>query len=514
MIFVILSFYFNIILFRILNLILLPQATKKPMNKFEAVIGIEVHAQLKTKSKAFCACSTNFGAKPNKNTCPVCLALPGALPVLNKKVIEFAIMAGLALNCKIEQESIFARKNYFYPDLPKGYQISQYDKPICTNGYLDVSSSANTSRIKINRVHIEEDAGKLVHLGSVAIAGSHGSLVDLNRASTPLIEIVSEPDIRSAEEARIYIENLTMILKHLGICDGNLEEGSLRADANISLRLKGETTLGTKTEVKNLNSFKSIERAIQLEIERQEEILAAGGIIHQETRHFDEKKDQTISLRSKEEAHDYRYFPEPDLLPLIVTEDEVKAIKEKLPELPKNKAIRYKNEYQLNEFEVNMILNDFSMNCYFENCLKINNSIAIKDICKWLIGDLNSLVKELKVSFDLISVTPEKLLELINLINKGTISGKMAKELLSEMLKSHQSATELIAKSGAKQIADETTLIKVVDSILKENPDVTEKIKEGKLNSVNFLMGLVMKETKGQAKPDLVKELIIKRSNL
>ncbi|MFA5879029.1 MAG: Asp-tRNA(Asn)/Glu-tRNA(Gln) amidotransferase subunit GatB [Candidatus Margulisiibacteriota bacterium] len=484
------------------------------MSKYEVVIGLEVHAQLKTKSKAFCACSTNFGNEPNKNTCPVCLALPGALPVLNKKVVDFAIMAGLALNCNIEKQSIFARKNYFYPDLPKGYQISQFDKPICTEGELEVTTSKGTRKIKLERIHIEEDAGKLIHLGTGTIANSHASLVDLNRASTPLIEIVSKPDIQSAEEAKAYMEDLTLILKYLGICDGNLEEGSLRADANISLRLKGETTLGTKTEVKNLNSFKSVERAIELEIKRQEEILLAGGKIHQETRHFDEKKDTTIGLRSKEEAHDYRYFPEPDLLPLIVTQDQINQLKTDLPELPKNKKSRYQNEHNLSVFEITVLLNDFSMNTYFEQCLKINQEIPGKEICKWIIGDLNFLVKENKTNFEALSITPEKLLELISLINKGSISGKIAKELLSEMFKSGKNASELLAASGVKQITDESALIAVVDTVLKANADVALKIKEGKLNSVNFLMGLVMKETKGQAKPDLVKELIIKRSQI
>ncbi len=494
--------------------------------KYQPVIGIEVHAQLKTKSKAFCGCSIDFGAEPNSNTCPVCLALPGALPVLNKRVVEFAIMAGLAMNCEIQETSVFARKNYFYPDLPKAYQISQFDLPICKNGFLkigvqgadpldkkDLSTDAGAQTpgmktIRINRIHIEEDAGKLVHLGSNAIAGSTGSLSDLNRAGTPLIEIVTEPDIYSAEDAKIYMETLTQILKFLGICDGNLEEGSLRADANISLRPIGSTELGTKTEVKNLNSFRSVERAIELEIKRQTEILENGGKIKQETRHYDEKKENTISLRSKEESHDYRYFPEPDLLPLKITAEMVESIRQNLPELPAIKIKRYQ-EFGLTEFEISVLMSDIFMNQFFENCLNLKSQISPKEIVKWLIGDFNFLMKEAKLNYEKSPINPKNLIQLLVYLQEGKISGKMAKDVLIQMFKEGKTAEEIIKTSGAQQISDSNELKTIVEKVISENQDVFNKIKDGKLSSVNFLMGLVMKETRGQAKPDLVKELIL-----
>jgi aspartyl-tRNA(Asn)/glutamyl-tRNA(Gln) amidotransferase subunit B len=479
--------------------------------EFEPVIGIEVHAQLKTNTKAFCACSNKFGNTPNTNTCPVCLGLPGALPVLNEKVVEYAIKAGLALNCEIQAKSVFARKNYFYPDLPKGYQISQFDLPICKNGYLDINVDGEIRRIGITRIHIEEDAGKLIHQGAAAIAGATSSLVDLNRASTPLIEIVSEPDIRSAKEARIYMETLQLIVQYIDVCDGNLEEGSMRCDVNLSLRPKGQTEFGTRTEVKNVNSFKSVEKAAQSEIIRQTELLLSGQKVIQQTRHYDESIQGTKSLRSKEESHDYRYFPEPDLMPLIIAPEIITKIKNELGELPAQKLQKYRDVLGLNNFEAETLLNDITMNKFFEACIQQNTNLPAKEICKWVIGDLNSLLKDQKIAFDQSKVTPTKLLGLIELIQNGTISGKMAKELLLKIFETGQDAQAMVKESGSSQISDETELVAIVNKILAANPDVVEKIKAGKTNSANFLMGQVMKESKGRAKPDTVQQLILKQ---
>lgn len=479
------------------------------MSNFETVIGIEVHAQLSTKTKLFGSSSTQFGDKPNSNVDPVCLGLPGALPVLNKEAVRMAVMAGLALNCKIRLQSVFSRKNYFYPDLPKGYQISQFDKPICEDGFLDIEVNGKIKRIGITRIHMEEDAGKLVHQGAESIAGATHSHVDLNRAGTPLIEIVSEPDIRSAEEAKAYMEALRQIVQHIGVCDGNMDEGSLRADANISIRPVGSEAFGTRTEVKNLNSFRSLERAINVERNRQIELVESGGEVVQETRNYDDNTQTTSSLRSKEDAHDYRYFPEPDLPPLVLTEAYVNDIKELLPELPKVKAGRYQSEYGLSDFECKVLLNDISIDRYFNNCVHLVDSHLVKEVCKWIVGDFNALLKEATDCFESTKVKPEQIVELVVLIDKGTISGKMAKDILAKMVETGERPEKLVAESGGGQISDENALQEVVVQILKENMDVVEKIKAGKTNSANFLMGQVMKATKGKAKPDLVRDLIL-----
>lgn len=476
------------------------------MIKYEPVIGIEVHAQLKTNTKLFCGCSIQFGDRPNSNVCPVCLGMPGALPVLNRRAVEYAVMAGLALDCDVRHTSVFSRKNYFYPDLPKGYQISQYDQPICLGGHLDIVIDGVTKRIGITRIHMEEDAGKLVHQGADTIAGATHSHVDLNRACTPLIEIVSEPDIRSAQEARLYVEALRQRLVYLGICDGNMEEGSLRADINVSIRPEGTLPFGTRTETKNVNSFRSIERAIHSEIARQTQLITAGERVVQQTRQYDESTQTTRVLRDKEDSHDYRYFPEPDLYPLVLTEEWITSIREALPELPAAKAKRYRGA-GLSDFEIDVVLSEPEISVYLDRC--VTAGAVPKDAAKWVVGDLNSLLKELKQSFAQSKVTPEGLAQLLGMIQSGKLSGKMAKEVLEKCGSTGQSPEAIVAASGATQISDTNELVGVVDRILDANLDVVEKVKNGKANSADFLMGQVMRETKGRAKPDLVRSLIL-----
>lgn len=476
---------------------------------FETVIGIEVHAQLKTRSKLFCSCPTTFGAAPNTNVCPICLGMPGVLPVLNERAVDMAIMAGLAAHCTIQPKSVFARKNYFYPDLPKGYQISQYDQPICTQGYLEITRpSGDTFTVRLNRIHMEEDAGKLVHQGADAIAGATGSLVDLNRAAMPLIEIVTEPDIHSPEDARLYIETLREILVFLGICDGNMEEGSLRADANISLRPRGSTGLGTKTEVKNMNSFRSIERAIHSEILRQTDVLLSGGTIRQETRHYDDATHTTRSMRSKEESHDYRYFPDPDLQPLLVSPERVASLKCTLPELPEQKRLRYQH-LGISENDSRILMTDKGMIDYFEAILSSAPRLSPALIAKWVVGDLCALVNQGKTSFSLTDGYAITYLEqLLTALSADKVSTKMAKDLLIQSVAEGSAPNDIIAKTGASMISDTTELSAIIDRLLQDNPDIVEKVKSGKAQAANVLVGQVMKATRGQAKPDLVMQLI------
>jgi len=477
---------------------------------YEPVIGIEVHAQLNTQSKLFSKASNHFGKSPNTNVTDVCLGMPGSLPVLNEQAVIFAIQAGLALNCTIKKLSVFSRKNYFYPDLPKGYQISQFDLPICEHGQLDITTSKGEKRVGITRIHMEEDAGKLVHQGADGIAGSTHSFVDLNRAGTPLIEIVSEPDIRSAEEARAYVEELRLILKHIGVCDGNMEEGSLRADANVSIRPVGTETFGTRTEIKNLNSFRSIERAINVEIARQTDILNSGGTVIQETRNFDDNTQTTTSLRSKEDAHDYRYFPEPDLPPLVIDDTLLEDLRRNLDELPAEKRNRYQNDYALSDFEIKVLLGDVDMDKAFRAILKHSPSLSPKECAKWVVGDINALLKDHGQSYATTSISIDYFSELLTLIQKGTISGKMAKELLPKLIESKKSPSALVEESGGGQISDENEIEAIVKQVLEANPDVVEKIKNGKKQAAGFLVGQVMKASKGKAKPDLVNQLISK----
>ncbi len=472
------------------------------MTQWEVVIGLEIHAQVTTQSKLFCSCSTQFGSTPNTQVCPVCTGMPGALPVLNRTVLDKAITLGLATHCTINEHNEFARKNYFYPDLPKGYQISQLDKPICSLGYLDVEVDGSTRRIGLTRIHMEEDAGKLVHQGSDNIKGATHSLVDLNRSSVPLVEIVSEPDIRSAKEAKAYMESMAQIVRWLGVCDGNLEEGSLRCDANISLRPKGTETLGTKTEVKNLNSFKSVERAILLEIERQTDILDEGGTIIQETRHYNEATNSTKSLRSKEEAHDYRYFPDPDLVPIAIDRAWVSRIEQTLPELPTARHKRYQTELGLSDYDAGKMTVDRETGDFFEATLSLGSSA--KEIANWLNGDISAWLKEHSSTLAICKLTPAHLAEMLKELINGTISGKIAKQLVDDMLETGTHPSTLIKEKGLAQVNDTGAINQMIDIVLSENPKAVEDLKAGKVQTMGFIVGQVMRKSQGKANPDQV----------
>ena len=474
--------------------------------EWETVIGLEIHAQLTTKSKTFCSCSTQFGAKPNSQVCPVCTGMPGVLPVLNKNVVEYAIKLGLATNCTITNSNEFSRKNYYYPDLPKGYQISQFDKPICGRGIMPITVEGKIIDIGITRIHMEEDAGKLVHQGSDNIKGATHSFVDLNRSSVPLLEIVSEPDIRSAKEAVAYLEKIKQILQYLEICDGNMEEGSLRCDANISLRKKGDSTLGTKTEVKNLNSFKSVERAIYLEVDRQTEILEEGGRIIQETRHYNEATNSTRSLRSKEEAHDYRYFPDPDLVPIIIDDAWINDLRKSLPELPLARKERYLKDFGLNDYDASIITVEKYFADFFERTLKIANKP--KEIINWLMGDVTAFLKSKQLSLKDSKLSPELLGSMIDLIAKGTISGKIAKDIIVDILETGKKPETIIQEKGLLQVSDESALTETIVAVINENPESVNSIKAGKPQAIGFLVGQVMKKTGGKANPAVVNKLL------
>jgi len=473
---------------------------------WEAVIGLEIHVQLKTKSKLFCGCSTEFGATPNTQVCPVCTGQPGALPVLNKQAVNYAIKMGLATNCSVNLTNVFARKNYFYPDLPKGYQISQFDLPIVENGFLITNVNGEEKRVGITRIHMEEDAGKLIHAGSDNISGATHSVSDLNRACTPLIEIVSEPDIRSAAQAKNYMEKIHQLVRYLDIGDGNMEEGSLRCDANVSIRKKGAEKFGTRAEVKNLNSFKAIEKAIDIEIERQIELIEDGGTVVQETRHYDEATASTRSLRGKEAAHDYRYFPEPDLIPVYLTSEWVDTLKKELPELPEAKKQRYLNDYKLSEYDVEVLTLDNNVALYFEATIKHTQNF--KEAANWIMGDITAFLKDNNQSITDLKIKPEHLAELINLIEKGTISGKIAKNVIKEMLSTGATPADIVAKSGLTQISNSDELKTIVTQVLNNNPGPVSELKAGKQAVIGFLVGQIMKETKGRANPGLVNQLI------
>lgn len=476
--------------------------------KYEAVIGLEVHTELQTKTKIFCSCRTSFGADPNTNVCPVCLGLPGVLPVLNKKVLEYAVRAGLALNCEISRFSKFDRKNYYYPDLPKNFQTSQFDLPICEHGYLDVEVEGEKRRIRITRAHMEEDAGKLVHHGT-SITDSDYSLVDYNRTGTPLLEIVSEPDMRSAKEAVAYMEKMRAILQYVGISDCRMEEGSLRCDANVSVRPVGQKELGTKTEIKNINSFKGVERAIEYEAMRQAELLEDGGKVVQETRTWDEKEGVTKSMRTKEEANDYRYFPEPDLAPFTVSDEYIENIRKSLPELPDARKERYMKEFGLSSEDAVFMTNDKATADYFEAA--VDAGADPKACVNWLMGEFASQLSTDGIEIAKAPVSAENLAALLKLISKGTISGKIAKKVFATLWKEGGNPEEIVKAQGLVQISDTAELSKLVDEVVGKNPKAVEDFKAGKKKAVGALVGQIMKATKGKANPRVINELLNKK---
>ncbi|MEW6081342.1 MAG: Asp-tRNA(Asn)/Glu-tRNA(Gln) amidotransferase subunit GatB [Bacillota bacterium] len=474
------------------------------MGKYEAVIGLEVHAELSTATKLFCGCPTTFGAEPNTQTCPVCLGLPGVLPVLNELAVEYAVKAGLALNCKIAGFSRFDRKNYFYPDLPKAYQISQYDLPLAAGGYLEIGPLETPRRIGVTRVHLEEDAGKLVHEGPGTLG--RFSLVDCNRTGVPLIEIVSEPDIRSPEEAREYLDNLKNLLEYVEVSDCRMEQGSLRCDANVSIRPAGTEELGTRTEIKNLNSFRAVLKALQYEITRQEELVESGFEVEQETRAWDEARDVTVPLRGKEDAHDYRYFPDPDLVPMALEAGWVERVRCSLPELPRDKKKRFVEGYGLPAYDAEVLTGSQAMADYFERAAQ-----AYKDpkvVSNWVMGELLKYLKAEGLDIAGSPVGPEALREMLGLVDTGTISGKMAKGVFEEMCKTGKSAAMIVKESGLVQITDEIELAAVVDRVVKENPGVVQDYLGGKDKALGYLVGQVMKLTKGKANPQLVNDIL------
>jgi aspartyl-tRNA(Asn)/glutamyl-tRNA(Gln) amidotransferase subunit B len=473
-------------------------------SKYEPVIGLEVHAQLLTDSKAFCSCSTKFGNDPNSNTCPVCLGHPGVLPVLNKKVVEFTMLMGLATKCRVNQSSIFARKNYFYPDLPKGYQISQYEEPLCEGGVLAITKSDGTNNeIRIKRIHMEEDAGKSIH------AMDTDTLIDVNRCGVPLIEIVSEPDLRSAEDAYLYLSKIRQILLYLGICDGNMEEGSLRCDANVSVRLKNSQELGVKTEIKNMNSFRNVEKAINFEIERQIDILEDGGKIIQQTLLWNADNETAYPMRSKEEAHDYRYFPDPDLIPVLINQEWKNLILSSLPELPDEKRKRFLTEYGLPEYDCEILTQTKAIADYFERVA--NTTKDFKSASNWVMVDVMKILNERKISIADFSLAPEYLGEMINLINDGTISSKIAKEIFPILLESNKKPSEVIKEKNLVQLSDESEIQKIIEAVIANNKEQFEELAAGKEKIFGFFVGQVIKETKGKANPKLVNDLLRKR---
>ena len=470
-------------------------------DKYEVVIGLEVHAQLKTKSKIFAPDKNEFGQEPNTLTSPITLGMPGVLPVLNKECVNMGILTGLALNCEIPARCKFDRKQYFYPDLPKGYQISQYDEPICVNGHIEIDGK----RIGITRAHLEEDAGKLVHAGANGIAGSTYSLVDLNRAGTPLLEIVSEPDMRSSEEAKNYMEELRNIVRYIGVCDGNLEEGSMRCDANISIMPKGSKEFGTRAEIKNVNSFAALQRAIEYEIERQIEIVEEGGEVVQETRLWDDASRETRSMRGKEDAHDYRYFPEPDLMPLEISREWVEEIRTKMPELPNQKRKRYQ-EIGLSEYDASVIVEQMGLALFFDKVLELGANP--KTAVNFIMGEITAYLKEEHIEITDTKLTPDNLAELISLIEKGTISNNIGKQIIIEMMKDGTKASVIVEKKGLSQISDEGAIKELVQKVVDAHPNEVEAYKNGKTNLLGFFVGQVMKETKGRANPKTVNQLI------
>ncbi len=469
--------------------------------RFEAVIGLEVHAQMLTDSKLFCGCSTKFGSGPNTQTCPVCIGMPGVLPVLNRKAVNLAIKTGLAMHCSIASYSRFARKNYFYPDLPKGYQISQYELPLCIGGFIEILVDGEVRRIGITRIHMEDDAGKNIHEGK----GSH-SFVDLNRAGVPLMEIVSEPDIRSPKEAAEYMKKIRSILRYLGVCDGNMEQGSLRCDANVSVRPAGQQTLGVKAELKNMNSFRFVERALEYEIKRQIKILEDGGNVIQETRLWDAGAGITLSMRSKEEAHDYRYFPEPDLVPMAIGAETIDEIKACLPELPDAKRERFAARYDLPGYDADLLTSEIVIADWYESAVREGGQP--KAVSNWMMGDMMRLLNEDGRSIQECPLQPAQLAGMLRLIDNGTISGKIAKTVFEEMFRSGKDADTVVREKGLVQISDEGAIEKAVDEVLSKHTKELERFRSGDEKLIGFFVGQVMKATKGKANPQLLSDLL------
>lgn len=474
--------------------------------QFETVIGLEVHVELHTASKIFCSCATSFGAPPNTNTCPVCLGHPGVLPVLNRQAVEYAMKAAMALNCQIATNSKFDRKNYFYPDSPKAYQISQYDQPVGENGWIDIEVNGQTKRIGITRVHLEEDAGKLTH-----VDGGYASLVDFNRVGTPLIEIVSEPDLRSPEEARAYLEKLKAIMLYCDVSDVKMEEGSLRCDANISLRPFGQKEFGTKAELKNMNSFRGVQKGLEYEEFRQAEVLREGGKVVQETRRWDEAQGKTLTMRSKEEAHDYRYFPDPDLVSLYIDDAWKDKVRATIPELPDARKARYTSEFGLPGYDAEVITASKKLADFFEESLEYTKDA--KAVSNWIMGDLLGYLNANNLELADVKITGKGLGEMIGLIEKGTISSKIAKTVFKELVETGKDPQTIVEEQGLVQISDEGAIKAVVEQVVGNNPQSVADFKAGKEKAVGFLVGQVMKETKGKANPGLVNKLILERLN-
>ena len=473
---------------------------------YEVVMGLEVHAELSTKTKIFCSCPTSFGAAPNTHVCPICMAMPGTLPVLNEKVVEYAVKAGLATNCEISKDSKNDRKNYFYPDLPKAYQISQYDKPLCYKGYIEIETSKGKKKIGITRIHIEEDAGKLNHDDL-----SGGSLVDLNRAGVPLIEIVSEPDLRTTEEVDSYLKKLKSILEYIEVSDCKMQEGSFRADVNVSIRKKGETKLGTRTEMKNMNSFRSITRAIEYEIGRQIDVVENGGVIEQETLRWDEVSGKTFSMRDKEDAQDYRYFPEPDLVAIKLSDEYIENIRKTLPEMPESRKQRYLNDYKLSEKDAGIITSSKYLSDLFEKAGEICGNY--KAVNNWIISDISRILNETEMDPIEIPFDAKQLAKLVTLIDKGTISSSIGKKVLEELFENPRDPEDIIKEKGWIQISDESAIKEIVQKIIEANPQSVTDYKGGKDRALGFLVGQAMKETKGKANPQLLNKLFIEELN-